>query len=274
MDSMRSLNTSLPTSTPHRPVPPEQLLQAFKTAALSVTNLYKTAVTDQSSARQTGYQDALDDLLTFLDKEDLGLQDGEGWKVRQWATERCERSTNSHPVGESDDDTASTEKRVRSSSPVTNSKTSQDHNERLTESGSMSPPRRESAPPPTQTHTDAALFDRQPIFRSTATQPVPSHDTHMHLSETLVASQQSHTSPTVETPEPAPIRVEVVNRGSRTPHRQTNPRHSTRSSNRDFTFTSGTKRKVQFPDFFDIDISSFGNGRDGLEGGGKRGRIV
>ena len=55
MDSMRSLNTSLPgaTSTTAAPTtvkhqdPPEQLLTAFKAAALSVTNLYKSAAADQ-----------------------------------------------------------------------------------------------------------------------------------------------------------------------------------------------------------------------------------
>ena len=86
---MRSLNTSLPSSTP-RPQPPEQLLQQFKTAALSVTNLYKNAVYAESQARQAGYQEAIEDLLHFLDRENLGLTDGEGWRVRQWATERSD----------------------------------------------------------------------------------------------------------------------------------------------------------------------------------------
>ena len=72
---MRSLNTSLPGTSPskqHGSEPPEQLLQAFKAAALSVTKLYKTAALDQTRARSEGYQDALDDLLSFLDKEDIG----------------------------------------------------------------------------------------------------------------------------------------------------------------------------------------------------------
>ncbi|KAJ5868645.1 hypothetical protein N7534_003198 [Penicillium rubens] len=80
MDSMRSLNTSLPSSTP-RPQPPEQLLQQFKAAALSVTNLYKNAVCEQAQARSLGYQEAIEDLLHFLDRENLGLGDGEGWKL-------------------------------------------------------------------------------------------------------------------------------------------------------------------------------------------------
>lgn len=80
MDSMRSLNSSLPRSSSIRRSnpPPEHLIQSFKTAALSVTNLYKTAAADQIRARELGYQDALDDLLVFLDKENLGLTTGKG----------------------------------------------------------------------------------------------------------------------------------------------------------------------------------------------------
>ena len=71
MDSMRSLNTSLPGASPPKQQTgesSEQLLAAFKSAALSVTTLYKTAAAKQSKARADGYQDALDELLTFLDK--------------------------------------------------------------------------------------------------------------------------------------------------------------------------------------------------------------
>src|SRR5215469_11633889 len=94
MDSMRNLRTSLPsTSRRQASQPPEELIQAFKQAALSVTALYKTAGAEQARAYQQGYQDALEELLRFLDKENLGLQDGEGWRVRQWATERYQGSS-------------------------------------------------------------------------------------------------------------------------------------------------------------------------------------
>lgn len=104
---MRSLNRSLPSSAPiqTRTAPPEQILQAFKQAALSVTNLYKAAATDQEKARQTGYQDAIEDLLHFLDRENIGLQDGEGWRIREWAT-----AQHSHggilPQSDEDEETA------------------------------------------------------------------------------------------------------------------------------------------------------------------------
>src|ERR1700709_2857179 len=118
MDSMRSLNTSLPGTSPPKQYhgePPEQLLQSFKAAALSVTKLYKTAAADQGRARAEGYQDALDELLAYLDKEDIGLSDGEGWKIRRWATERLDgRDTVSQNM-ESDDETG--DKADRASSP-------------------------------------------------------------------------------------------------------------------------------------------------------------
>src|SRR5271170_1460944 len=118
MDSMRSLNTSLPGTSPskqHGTEPPEQLLSAFKAAALSVTKLYKTAAVDQAKARSEGYQDALDELLAFLDKEHIGLSDGEGWRIRRWATERLDGRDAVSQHAESDDET---DKQETTSSPV------------------------------------------------------------------------------------------------------------------------------------------------------------
>lgn len=69
---------------------PEHLLDVFRTAALSVTTLYKSSLDAQKKARAEGFQDCLDDLLQFLDKEHLGLNDGEGWKIRAWANERLD----------------------------------------------------------------------------------------------------------------------------------------------------------------------------------------
>ena len=67
---------------------PEQLIDAFRAAALSVTKLYKTSASAQTKARQDGYQECLDDLLAFLDREDMGLADGEGRRIRRWLSER------------------------------------------------------------------------------------------------------------------------------------------------------------------------------------------
>lgn len=92
----------------------EHLLDVFRTAALSVTKLYKSSVTAQAKARAEGFQDCLDDLLSFLDKENLGLNDGEGWKIRAWANERLDNRDVSPQATESDDDT---EKQDTVSSP-------------------------------------------------------------------------------------------------------------------------------------------------------------
>jgi len=97
--------------------PPEQLLSAFKAAALSVTQLYKTATADQGKARAEGYEDALYELLDFMDKEDIGLGDGEGWRIRRWATEKIDSRDSAQ--GDSDDETGGKQERGpdRGSSP-------------------------------------------------------------------------------------------------------------------------------------------------------------
>lgn len=95
---------------------PEHLLDVFRTAALSVTKLYKSSITAQKKARAEGYQDCLDDLLQYLDKEHLGLSDGEGWKIRAWANERLDNGDVPPQLDamESDDDS---EKQDAVSSP-------------------------------------------------------------------------------------------------------------------------------------------------------------
>ncbi|KAF7554819.1 hypothetical protein G7046_g6711 [Stylonectria norvegica] len=124
MDAMRGLNASLPGGAGKQPAlseTPEQLLDVFKQAALSVTKLYKTSALAQSKARSYGYQDCLDDLLSFLDKQNMGLDDGEGWKIRRWATERLDGRDNGSQSLESEDEveraeTASSPELTRTSS--------------------------------------------------------------------------------------------------------------------------------------------------------------
>lgn len=272
MDSMRSLNTSLPSSTnpPTRPQverPSEQLLQAFKSAALSVTHLYKQSAVDQSSARQAGYQDALDDLLGFLDKENLGLDDGEGWKVRQWATERFEKANYGNNIPESDDDRAERDG-GRSGSPTTSTGQADATTTPRAPSRSSSPPVAEQ--PSTNASSDHLSTDvneKQPVFTFRAT-PQPALDTDMSNSEMsgqFLTTSESSSSPS--------IRLEVINRANRTSNRQTvHPRHTNRSAtNREVGHLAGTKRKLPLSEFFDI--SNFGNWKD-ASSGGKRGRFA
>lgn len=277
MDSMRSLNKSLPTSRSRRSQAPE-LLQAFKSAALSVTNLYKTAATDQANMRQLGYQDALEDLLSYLDKENLGVQDGEGWKIRQWATERFEGGDTSGNSIDSDEDRADTEKRARSSSPVSQNRANQEVLEMRVDhprSDNIAL-RTESAPPPTRKEENPSpVTDRPSMFTFSATQPLPNRDVPMHMVDNSSSDLRSSSGPPSEvttSPTTTSLRVEVVNRGARMQNRHASTRHSTRSGNRDMGFAGGTKRKFNLPEFFDI--SNVGSSRDGTNGSGKRGRYA
>ncbi|KAL2814712.1 hypothetical protein BDW59DRAFT_154208 [Aspergillus cavernicola] len=263
MDSMRSLNTSLPTSTP-RPQPPEQLLQQFKTAALSVTNLYKNAVYAESQARQAGYQEAIEDLLHLLDRENLGLTDGEGWRVRQWATER------SDGLGHTSDDDE-TERKTRSATPAVPRKEPTE-SEAPRQSSKSNPPNREEQvatqqPPstPAVQPSEATTIDRPPIFTFSATPAFPQvqeQEMDMQNSDSSFPSAQSE----------APVSVSVLPRSHRQQNRHVNlSRPGPRTSTRDSPVGIGSKRKIQFPDFFDL--SGMGNNRD-MFGGGKRGRFT
>ena len=274
MDSMRSLNSSLPRSPQAKRSnpPPEQLIQSFKSAALSVTNLYKTAAADQTRARDAGYQDAIDDLLTFLDQRNLGLGDGEGWKVRQWATERLDGSPPVLLGSDSDDDRGETAKRARSSSPVAQRTTVQEIEQARQPSRSTSPVRAASVPmaPPPTSQPQNILSHTPEVFSFRSAHPYP-HDIDMQAADT--------TSITPSQPEPLTnpaVRVEVVPRGSRTPHRGGNhpTRHGARStaSARSLGTGAGSKRRIPLLDYFDL--GSLGEGKDGRDGGGKRSRFT
>ncbi|KAL4808395.1 hypothetical protein BDV18DRAFT_134872 [Aspergillus unguis] len=260
MDSMRSLNTSLPSSTP-RPQPSEQLLQHFKTAALSVTNLYKNAAYVESQARQAGYQEAIEDLLHFLDRENLGLTDGEGWRVRQWATERSDGLAH-----HSDDDET---ERNRSTTPAVPRKGPSETESTRQESKPVSPRREEqSAPqqPPSTTAahpSEPATSDRPPVFTFSAGPTFP------QIEEQDMDMQNSDSSS--PSPQSEPPTVPVISRNARQQNRSGNlSRPNQRSSTRDSPVGIGSKRKNQFPDFFDL--SGMGHNRD-IFGGGKRGRF-
>jgi len=281
MDSMRSLNTSLPgTSPPKQQVgePPEQLLQAFKAAALSVTKLYKTAALDQRRARSEGYQDALDDLLSFLDKEDIGLSDGEGWKVRRWATERLDGRDSVSQNMESDDEPA--EKLDRGSSPVLQRSQSASHLSSTTRTNRTTSPARteSSAPPVIPTITSDQSTNMMPpqgtfTFRSSHAYP---QDADMGLSDLDLSDSnrtQSHDTTSASLAPNTPTSAITISRPSRTNPRHNN--HSTRLSTRATNTIgrgAGQKRKINLGEFFDI--GNLGHGKDGFAGSGKRGRFA
>ncbi|KAI5257937.1 hypothetical protein E4T42_00695 [Aureobasidium subglaciale] len=281
---MRSLNTSLPRTSPRRSQqPPEELLSAFKAAALSVTNLYKNAASEQARSRAAGYQDALDDLLSFLDKENLGVGDGEGWRVRRWATERFDGGVSGGR--ESDDEEEEQEDQVRSSSPEVARKATapapaqQDQTQSQQQAQAHSEPIMLNTEVPSIHQQPQVLRSDVPVpqadsftFRSSHAYPPPHHEREVDM-------DSSNTSGPVDSPNSStsnnPVRLEVHSR------RRNNHNRSNNNSNRVASLNlsslgsgAGSKRK-NLGDFFDISGLSFNtNGRDGSDRGGKRGRHV
>lgn len=227
---------------------PEQLLDVFKAAALSVTKLYKTSATAQTKARAEGYQDCLDDLLSYLDKENLGLDDGEGWKIRRWATERLDGRDHGSQNLESEDEV---EKAETASSPEIM---------RTNSAAQLSIPRTDSAPPtipPVTSAPPVTLMSGPP-----APIIVPTQDTF--------AFQSSHAYPNIATldlsdprPQDGPSRAPALAAKARL--NSTASRAVSRSGGLQ---RAGTKRKLNFDEIFDI--GSLG-GKDPFSGG-KRGR--
>jgi hypothetical protein len=79
MDSMDSLHGSLPFTSRRR----NAVLVPFRETARTLTNLFKTASAEIDRSYADGARDALEQLLSQMDRESLGLSDGEGWRVRQ-----------------------------------------------------------------------------------------------------------------------------------------------------------------------------------------------
>jgi hypothetical protein len=251
MDSMRSLNKSLP-KTRRQP----DVHQSFRTAALNVTNLYKSALADLDRARTDGYQEALDDLLAFLDKENMGVGDGEGWRIRQWATERFNGSLPKQSSSDSDEEYLENN-RARSSSPI------MDRNPTMEDSCTLDPTtvteQRCDSAPPLQMEASTTEADMSPlhhVFEFSAAQAFPSEPPNETASADMSAAAR---------------------RAFSTPRRPSN-RSSTRNLQRSaaqnlFQLGTGAGQKRRLMnDFFNVD--GFNDRRDGSSGGGpKRGRM-
>ncbi|KAH8701294.1 hypothetical protein GQ44DRAFT_717828 [Phaeosphaeriaceae sp. PMI808] len=259
MDSMRSLNTSLPR-TRRQP----DVHQSFRTAALNVTNLYKSCLADLEGARTNGYQEALEELLSFMTKENIGMGEGEGGRIRQWATERLDGALPNKQSGSDSDEEDLDDKRARSSSPV------MEHNlvprdihttGRIVETAL----RPDSAPPPIQmeaTTTEGDMAQLNHVFQFSAPQSYPSSAT----------STTTATSDTAVSDFAAAARRAFPN-----PRRLSN-RSSSRNLQRSAAQNlfqlgngAGQKRRLM-QDFFNIDGPN--DRRDGSSGGPKRGRMT
>jgi hypothetical protein len=270
---MKSLNTSLPGTSPPKQYsgePPEQLLQSFKAAALSVTKLYKTAAADLGRARADGYQDALDELLAYLDKEDIGLSDGEGWRIRRWATERLDGRDSVSQNMESDDESG--DKPDRASSPgIHRAQGSTRPSPTAAPAQTSSPARMEAQVLPTMVMPNDAttLVPPQEMFTFRSPHPYP-QDADITLSD-LELSEGNRVHPhDGQQTSGTPI---ATSRPSRTNNRHaSHPTWINSRSSSSISRTSGQKRKINFAELFDI--SNSGHCKDVFGGGGKRGRFV
>lgn len=249
-----------------------ELLDAFKAAALSVTKLYKTSAAAQSKSRSDGYQDCLDDLLSFLDKENIGLSDGEGWKIRRWATERLE-GRDATPQGvESDDDVEKPEamsSQAMSSPEMTVARVAHRNGVMVRTEVNM----RASAPPavpyPMEAVPPAVEEQSQPrqprepppefvvptqdTFNFQAPVMYPREDAYLNLANLALSDTQTQTP---------------VSRTLRTRHGNP-PRGNSRVGNH-LGRGAGQKRRLNLGEIFDL--GSLGNGKDPFGSGPKRSR--
>jgi len=250
MDSMRSLNKSLP-KTRRQP----DVHQSFRTAALNVTNLYKSALADLDKARTDGYQEALDELLGFLDRENLGVGDGEGWRIRQWATERLDGALPKQSGSDSDDEYLD-DKRARSSSPIMERNLGMDDAHTLDPVAETSQ-RSGSLPSPVEmeaTTTEADMSSLHHVFQFSTPQEFPSISTNDNASaDVSAAARRAFPTP-------------------RRPSNRSTSRNLQRSAAQNlFQLGNGAGQKRRLMnDFFNVD--GFNDRRDGSSGGPKRGR--
>ena len=237
---------------------PEELLSVFKAAALSVTKLYKTSASAQTKARAEGYQDCLDDLLGFLDKEGIGLGDGDGWRIRRWATERLDGRETVAPTVESEDEV---DKAETTSSPELHRTHSPGQ---VAISSADMAMRNDSAPPPSV----------EPIIAEDVGIVVPTQETFTFQSRIPYPQDPNLTLANLDLGDGRPVDSSQRNNFAGMTMRS-RPRHSgARSGSRSSAHLgrgAGQKRKLNLPEFFDI-----GNfGPDDIFGarGGKRNRL-
>lgn len=217
---------------------PEQLLDVFKAAALSVTKLYKTSALAESKARSDGYQECLEDLLCFLDKENIGLGDGEGWRIRGWATERLDGRDVAINTMESEDEV---EKPERTASPE------------ITRTSSNEPQTKRDATPSTATSQPEEPYSytvpSQENFTFQSSHPYP------NIATLDLSDSRSH-DPAFAASRAAKARLSA------------NSNKSGHRTSGGLGRGAGTKRRWDFDDFFGGCLG----GKDPFPPGGKRNR--
>ncbi|KAL2128292.1 hypothetical protein VTI74DRAFT_9381 [Chaetomium olivicolor] len=246
-----------------------ELLDAFKAAALSVTKLYKTSASAQAKSRADGYQDCLEDLLLFLDKENIGLGDGEGQRIRKWVSDRIEGRDGTSPPLESEDEAEKTEPpttspQMQRSVPAAVQRLHDRHEVQMRDS---------SAPP---------ILTTVPIPSSPAAAPAVEEVDIVVPSQDTFNFQSSHPYPHEEAMRLANLDLSDSTTTTTTHPSSNNARSTPRSRNRNGRTTgaraslgrgAGQKRKVDLAEIFGLGSLDYGNGKD-MFGGGKRGRFV
>ncbi|KXJ90907.1 hypothetical protein Micbo1qcDRAFT_67955 [Microdochium bolleyi] len=259
---------SSPIKQPPAADSPEQLLDAFKAAALSVTKLYKTSAAAQSKARADGYQDCLDDLLAFLDRRNLGLNDGEGWQIRKWATERLEGRDGNPQSTESEDEA---ERPEPISSPEIQRAQSATH---------LPPPQIPADPAPSTsqhplTQQEPVIVPSQDSFTFQSAHPYPSESylnlANLDLSDSAKSADSSinNTSTSIS----SGITMPSLSHGSAKGRRDRRPPRARSGNNTSSNLGrgAGTKRTINLAELFDVgSIASFG--KDPFSRDGKRTR--
>ncbi|QSL67056.1 hypothetical protein MERGE_001443 [Pneumocystis wakefieldiae] len=96
---MSSLHNHLPRKHKETKSQQDGLLSTFKAAALSVTNLYRQALTTAGQERQEGFQDAVEEMLALLND---GITDIES--LREWCIVRRRNEDNSYSSSDLSDE--------------------------------------------------------------------------------------------------------------------------------------------------------------------------
>ncbi|KAK4154159.1 hypothetical protein C8A00DRAFT_33050 [Chaetomidium leptoderma] len=240
-----------------------ELLDAFKAAALSVTKLYKTSAQAQAKSRADGYQDCLEDVLSFLDREHIGLQNGEGHRLRKWVTDRIEGRDATSPPLESDDEAEKSDAQALSSPQMqravpTATQRPRDKDEIQARDASAPPVLTTVPVPPPRPAVEEIdmAVPSQDTFNFHTSHPYP-HDEALRLANLNLSDSQTI----------SPSNTRTTSRSGRNRNGRTGARTSLGRG-------AGHKRKVNLAEIFDLGSLEYGNGRDMFGGGGKRGRFA
>ncbi|EGS20125.1 uncharacterized protein CTHT_0046310 [Thermochaetoides thermophila DSM 1495] len=239
-----------------------ELLDAFKAAALSVTKLYKTSAAAQNKARSEGYQECLEELLGFLDRENIGLRDGEGQRIRRWVMERLDGREMSSPPPESDDEVEKPEPAPMVSpqmqrivpSPTSAASSAQRPEDAMRDDSSL--------PTLTDASTNPAVEEvefvvpTQETFTFQSSHPYP-HDAALRLANLDLSDSNNRST------------------ASRSAARNRQVRQPSASSRTSLGRGAGQKRKVNLAEIFDLGSLDYGDGKGvfGSWGNNKRTRL-